>query len=94
MARASYNGHTLAESSEYEVVEGNIYFPPASIDRKAFTESSLETVCPWKGVASYLNLVVDGKELNDIAWYYPEPKSGASHIKDYVAFYPQITIEK
>lgn len=94
MARASYNGQTLAESSEYEVVEGNIYFPPASIDRKAFTESSLETVCPWKGVASYLNLVVDGKELNDIAWYYPEPKSGASHIKDYVAFYPQITIEK
>ena len=93
MARASYNGHTLAESDDYEVVEGNIYFPPESIDREVFTESSLETVCPWKGVASYLNLAVDGKELNDIAWYYSEPKSGATHIKGYVAFYPQITIE-
>ncbi|MCH7641889.1 MAG: DUF427 domain-containing protein [Chloroflexi bacterium] len=94
MARASYNGHTLAESKDYEVVEGNIYFPPESIDRSVFTESSLETTCPWKGVASYLNVVVDGKKLNDVAWYYPEPKSDASHIKGYVAFYPQITIEK
>jgi uncharacterized protein (DUF427 family) len=94
MARASYNGHTLAESDDFEVVEGNLYFPPESVDLKSFTESDLETVCPWKGVASYLNLVVDGKELSDIAWYYPEPKSGASHIKGYVAFYPQVTLEK
>ena len=93
MARASYNGHTLAESDDYEVVEGNLYFPPESVDLTSFTESELETVCPWKGVASYLNLVVDGKELSDIAWYYPEPKTGASHIKGYVAFYPQVTVE-
>lgn len=93
MARASYNGHTLAESDNFEVVEGNIYFPPDSVDSSAFTESNLETVCPWKGVASYLNLVVDGKEVSDVAWYYPEPKSGASHIKGYVAFYPQVTVE-
>jgi len=94
MARASYNGHTLAESDEFEVVEGNLYFPPGSVDLKSFTESNLETVCPWKGVASYLNLAVDGEELNDVAWYYPEPKSGAAHIKGYVAFYPQVTLEK
>ena len=93
MARASYNGQTLAESDNIEVVEGNIYFPPDSVDHSAFTESNLETACPWKGMASYLNLVVDGKELNDVAWYYPEPKSGATHIKGYVAFYPQVTVE-
>lgn len=93
MARASYNGHTLAESDDVEIVEGNVYFPPGSVDRKVFTESALETRCPWKGVASYLNVVVDGKELNDVAWYYPEPNSAASNIKDYVAFYPQVTIE-
>ena len=93
MARASYNGHTLAESDSIENVDGNICFPPDSTDRTAFTESALETVCPWKGVASYLNLVVDGEELNDVAWYYPEPKSGATHIKDFVAFYPQVTVE-
>lgn len=93
MARASYNGHTLAESGDYEVVEGNIYFPPGSVDRSAFTESNLATRCPWKGIASYLNLVVDGKEINDVAWYYPEPKNAASHIKDFVAFYPQVTVE-
>ena len=93
MARASYNGHMLAESDEFEVVEGNIYFPPESVERSAFTESDLETACPWKGVANYLNLVVDGKEINDVASYYQEPKSGASHIKGFVAFYPQVTVE-
>ena len=93
MARASYNGHTLAESDNYEVVEGNLYFPPDSVDLTSFTESKLETVCPWKGVASYLNLVIDGKKLSDVAWYYPEPKSGASRIKGYIAFYPQVTVE-
>ena len=94
MARASFNGRTLAESDDFEVVEGNLYFPPDSIDRGAFTDSSLETVCPWKGVASYLNLVIEGEELTDVAWYYPHPKAGASHIKDYVAFYPRITVER
>ncbi|MDA1257196.1 MAG: DUF427 domain-containing protein [Chloroflexi bacterium] len=93
MTRASYNGHTLAETDKYEVVEGNIYFPPESIERGAFTDSSLTSVCPWKGLASYLNVVVDGEELKDVAWYYPEPKDAAANIKGYVAFYPQITIE-
>jgi uncharacterized protein (DUF427 family) len=93
MARASYKGRTLAESDAVQVVEGNLYFPPNSVDRSAFSESDLETSCPWKGVASYLNLVVDDGELYDVNWYYPDPKSGASHIKDYLAFYPQVTVE-
>lgn len=93
MVKAIFNGTVIAETEEYEVVEGNIYFPPESIKREFFSDSRLRTTCPWKGLASYYSLKVDGQEAKDIAWYYPKPSDAAANIKDHVAFYPQITIE-
>ena len=87
------NETVVAESDDYEVVEGNIYFPPDSIKREFFKESSLRSTCPWKGQASYYSLSIDGEELPDVAWYYPEPSQAASNIKDYVAFYPAVKVE-
>ena len=78
-----------ADSSDYAVVEGNVYFPPSSlkIDSSKLEDSKTHTTCPWKGVASYYNLVLDdGTKVTDAAWYYPEPKSGAANIKGFVAF--------
>lgn len=83
-----WEGVVLAESEKTVLVEGNHYFPPDAIKRKFFKESALHTSCPWKGLASYYSIEVDGKQLKDAAWYYPEPKSAASQIKGYVAFYP------
>ncbi|KIJ54839.1 hypothetical protein M422DRAFT_24730, partial [Sphaerobolus stellatus SS14] len=68
-------------------VEGNHYFPPDSISEHLKPSSPTTTQCPWKGTAHYYNLEIDGKTVNDAAWYYPEPKDAASNIKDYVAFY-------
>jgi len=87
MVKVVYNGTVLAESNDTIVVEGNHYFPPSSVKKDLFTKSSTSTVCPWKGTASYYNLEVDGKEIKDIAWYYPEASAKAAHIKGYVAFY-------
>jgi uncharacterized protein (DUF427 family) len=92
--RAIWNGKVLAESQRYESVEGNVYFPPQSVRREYLRESSTRTVCPWKGVAHYYSLEVDGKSNPDAAWYYPEPKSAASKIRDHVAFWRGVTIEK
>ena len=86
MPRAIFNGTVVAESDEYEIVEGNIYFPPGSIKREHFKESHLHTRCPWKGVASYYSLEVNGEEAADAAWYYPEPSNAAANIKGHVAF--------
>ncbi|KAL8717459.1 MAG: hypothetical protein Q9225_005298 [Loekoesia sp. 1 TL-2023] len=87
-AAATFNGKVIAETDTYEFVEGNVYFPPSSVDKSVFTPSELHTVCPWKGTASYNNITVDGKEVKDAAWYYPEPVTErASGLKDYVAFY-------
>lgn len=92
--RAIWNGKVLAESQRYESVEGNVYFPPQSVRREYLRESSTRTVCPWKGVAHYYSLEVDGKSNPDAAWYYPEPKAAASNIRDHVAFWRGVTIEK
>ena len=85
--KVTWEGVVLAESDKTVVVEGNHYFPSDSVKREFFKESDLHTTCPWKGLASYYSIEVNGKQLKDAAWYYPEPKSAASQIKDHVAFY-------
>ncbi len=94
MPKAVWNGAVLAQSDSYESVEGNVYFPADSIKREYFRPSEFQTTCPWKGVASYYTLVVNDEENPDAAWYYPEPKEAASHIKDHVAFWRGVTVEK
>jgi len=93
MPKATWNGAVLAESDRCEVVEGNQYFPPDSIRREYLRESSNHTTCPWKGVASYFDVVVDGQTNKDAAWYYPEPKAAANNITGYVAFWHGVKVE-
>lgn len=91
---ATWNGKVIAESNETRVIEGNHYFPPESINKEYFTDSDTHTVCPWKGTASYYNVVVDGQENKDAAWYYPETKQLADAIKGYVAFWNGVEVSK
>ena len=93
MAKAIWNGQIIAESDRTEVVERNHYFPPNSIKQEYFKASSTHTTCPWKGIASYYTVVVDGKENPDAAWYYPETKEKANNIKGYVAFWKGVKVE-
>ncbi len=93
MAKAIWNGAVLAESDNCEMVENNYYFPPDSINQEYFKPSDTHTTCGWKGVASYYNIVVDGKENKDAAWYYPDTKEKANNIKNYVAFWRGVKVE-
>ena len=94
MPKATWNGVVLAESDRCEVVEGNQYFPPDSLNMEYFQPSEKTTFCPWKGTASYYTVAVDGQTNPDAAWVYREPKSAASNIKGYVAFWRGVTVEK
>jgi uncharacterized protein (DUF427 family) len=94
MPKAIWNGKVIAESDSFELVEGNVYFPPDSVKRELLQPSSTHTVCPWKGTASYYTVVVDGKENRDAAWYYPDPKPEAASVKDHVAFWRGVTVER
>ena len=93
MAKAIWNGVVLAESNQTEMVEGNHYFPPNSINREYFKASSHQTTCPWKGIASYYTIQVNGKKNENAAWTYPTPKDAASNIKDHVAFWRGVQVE-
>ena len=90
--KAIWNGVTLAESSDTIVIEGNHYFPPDSIKNQYFAPSTKTTICPWKGTANYYSLDVGGKTNKDAAWYYPQPKSAAAEIRDYVAFWRGVDV--
>jgi len=90
--KAIWKGKIIAQSDETINVENNQYFPPQSINKEFFTESSTKTVCPWKGKAQYFSLKVDGEVNKDAAWHYPQPKPMAAKLKNYVAFWKGVEI--
>ena len=94
MARAIWSGAVLAESDRFEVVEGNVYFPPEALRREHFRESETHTVCGWKGTASYYDVVVGDATNKDAAWYYPAPKPAAANIQGYIAFWKGVKVER
>ena len=92
MVKAVWNGVTIAESDDTVVVEGNHYFPRASVNAAVLTDSATTSICPWKGTARYHNIVAVGAENANAAWYYPEPKSAAAEIKDRIAFWKGVKV--
>ena len=92
MTKAIWNGAVLAESENTDVVEGNHYFPREAVNWQYFKDSETNTTCPWKGVASYYTIEVNGQQNRDAAWYYPQPSSAASQIKDRVAFWRGVQV--
>jgi uncharacterized protein (DUF427 family) len=90
--KAVWNNHVIAESDNTVVVENNHYFPKQSVKADFLKHSNTHTSCPWKGIASYYSLDVDGKQNPDAAWYYPEPKQAAANIKDHIAFWKGVQV--
>ena len=91
--KATWNGTVIAESDRTVVVEGNHYFPREDVKAEVLRPSGTHTTCPWKGEASYYDVVVDGEANRDAAWYYPDPKTEAADIKDHVAFWRGVQVE-
>jgi uncharacterized protein (DUF427 family) len=93
MPKAIWNGQVIAKSVHTERVEGNHYFPPDSVNHDLLRPSDKTTVCPWKGTASYYDVVVDGEVNSAAAWYYPDPKPAASNIANHIAFWRGVQVE-
>ncbi|MEW6268658.1 MAG: DUF427 domain-containing protein [Thermodesulfobacteriota bacterium] len=94
MPRASWNGAVIADSDVFETVEGNVYFPPERVRREHLRDSATTSVCSWKGTAHYYDVVVGDEVNHDAAWYYPDPKPAARNIKDHVAFWRGVEVER
>ena len=92
--KAIWNDTIIAESDDTVVVEGNHYFPRDSVKAELLEESQTNTVCGWKGTASYYTIKANGETNPDAAWYYPDPKADAAQIKDHIAFWKGVKIEE
>lgn len=97
--QAIWNNQVIATADKEQLIriEGNWYFPASSLKRDFFKPSATHTICPWKGEASYYHVVVDGQTNDDAAWYYPQPKDGATKkvgqdFTDFVAFWHGVDI--
>ncbi len=90
--QAIWNDAVVAESEDTVVVEGNHYFPLASLVREHVVDSAHRTTCPWKGEASYYTLRVNGSENANAAWFYPAPRKGAEAVADRVAFWKGVKV--
>ena len=94
MARAIWNGAVIAESDDFQVVEGNVYFPPESLSRDYLRPTEQTSTCFWKGKANYFDVVVDGETNAGAAWYYAEPKKRAENSRGHVAFWRGVEVER
>lgn len=92
MVRAIWNGQVLAQSDRTIVVEGNHYFPPSGVRMDLLKENPTTTFCPWKGTASYYDVVVDEQVNAGAAWYYADPKPAASEITGCIAFWKGVEV--
>ena len=95
--KAIWENKVIAESNETIVIENNHYFPSESVKKEYLKESDHLSTCPWKGEAHYYNIVVDGKQNDNAAWYYPVPKEGSvervgKDFANYVAFWNGVEI--
>ena len=91
--QAIWNDVVIADSNDTVVVEGNHYFPLVAIKQAYFSESSHTSTCPWKGLANYFNVEVDGKQNPNAAWIYKTPSAKAAHIQNHVAFWKGIVVK-
>lgn len=96
MPKAIWNGEVIAEAGddEVEIVENNVYFPIDKVNDEYLQDSTHTTLCPWKGTANYYHLVVDGKVNENAAWFYRQPSEKARQIKDHVAFWRGVEVQR
>jgi uncharacterized protein (DUF427 family) len=94
--RVVHRGVTIADTTRAQrVLETSqppaYYLPPGDVAMHLLRPSAARTVCEWKGVASYWDLVdADGAVLvRDVAWSYESPTGGFAAIQGYLAFYAQ-----
>lgn len=89
------DGTVVAEAPQEDLIkiEGNWYFPPASVNDALLEKTDTPYTCPWKGEAQYFS--VNG--LQDRAWSYPTPyptsfERVGKDYSGYVAFWKEVSV--
>jgi uncharacterized protein (DUF427 family) len=91
--KATLAGVTIAESDQTELVEGNHYFPPESVNWEHMERARAMSVCPWKGLAGYYHVEAAGSRAKGAAWQYRHPFPWIRRIRGHVAFWGPVLVE-
>lgn len=92
LVRVVHNGRVLARSTRtvrvLETAHAPAYYIPADdVDWTQLRETDRHTICEYKGMASYADLIAP--RIADVCWWYPDPTPGYEAIRGAVCFYPQ-----
>ena len=90
--KATWNNEIIAEAEQTLEIEGNPYFPQDAVKLEYLSSTEYCEECSWKGLAKYFDLEVEGKELLNAVWYYPNPKEEAVQVSGYMAFSKEVEI--
>jgi len=82
----------LAETGSTTRVSGYEYFPPDSVDWTRLVRTDKTSMCPWKGVATYYDVLDGDRRLEEAAWVYENPSPAADHIRGHVAFWRGVRV--
>jgi uncharacterized protein (DUF427 family) len=93
-----FNGQVLVDtSSSLRVLETShppgFYLPLSDFAAGALQPTRRRTVCEFKGVAAYFDVVLNGRRADAAAWLYAEPTGGYEVLRDHVALYPGLMDE-
>jgi len=86
-------GEVIAESERVIVLresgrEPVLYFPVADVRMDRLKRTERRSLCPHKGIASYFNILIGGREIENAVWAYEDPISTVTAIAGHLAFYP------
>jgi uncharacterized protein (DUF427 family) len=97
--KAVWNNQVIAEADRQDLIyiEGNWYFPPASVKQEFLRKSDTPYTCPWKGVCQYFNVGEGEGAGKDDAWSYPAPLPSAidtvkKDFSNYIAFWRSVQV--
>ena len=91
--RVIANGRVIAETTRSKrILETShppvYYVPPEDVRLELLKPAQGASMCEWKGVAGYFDVVIGDSRIRGAAWSYPNPTKPYRCIKDHIAFYP------
>ena len=94
LIRVVFNGVTIAETTHAQrVLETShppvYYLPPDGVRMKYLLPTTRQTVCEFKGAATYWTLKVDDRFVPNAAWSYEQPLPDGPPIAGLVAFWDE-----